>query len=136
MSAAVSLKDVQVAAGDRVLLDVPRLAIEQGERVAIVGPNGAGKSTLLKVIGALVEARQGRVEVLGRSLGPGDEAADRRALRRDTGLLMQGLPLMAMARNRYFMEPDGLSLDMGAFVAGLEYSAGIKAEITGKPAPS
>jgi len=49
---------------------------------------------------------------------------------------MQGLPLMAMARNRYFMEPDGLSLDMGAFVAGLEYSAGIKAEITGKPAPS
>jgi len=51
-------------------------------------------------------------------------------------LLMQGLPLMAMARNRYFMEPDGLSLDMGAFVAGLEYSAGVKAEITGKPAPA
>lgn len=51
-------------------------------------------------------------------------------------LLMQGLPLMAMARNRYFMEPDGLSLDMGAFVAGLEYSAGVRAEITGKPAPA
>jgi HAD superfamily hydrolase (TIGR01458 family) len=51
-------------------------------------------------------------------------------------LLMQGLPLMAMARNRYFMEPDGLSLDMGAFVAGLEYSAGVTAEITGKPAPA
>ncbi|AXS81587.1 TIGR01458 family HAD-type hydrolase [Dechloromonas sp. HYN0024] len=51
-------------------------------------------------------------------------------------LLMQGVPLMAMARNRYFMEGDGLSLDMGAFVAGLEFSAGIKAEITGKPALS
>ena len=51
-------------------------------------------------------------------------------------LLMDGVPLMAMARNRYFMEPDGLSLDMGAFVAGLEYSAGISAEITGKPAPA
>lgn len=51
-------------------------------------------------------------------------------------LLMQGMPLMAMARNRYFMEADGLSMDMGAFVAGLEYSAGIKAEITGKPAPA
>ncbi|MFZ2971907.1 MAG: TIGR01458 family HAD-type hydrolase [Ferribacterium limneticum] len=51
-------------------------------------------------------------------------------------LLMEGLPLMAMARNRYFMESDGLSLDMGAFVAGLEYSAGITAEITGKPAPA
>ncbi len=94
MSAAVCLNDVQVVVGNRVLLDVPRLAIEPGERVAIVGPNGAGKSTLLKLIGALVEAHQGRVEVLGRSLGPGDEAADRRALRRDTGLLMQGLHLV------------------------------------------
>ncbi len=51
-------------------------------------------------------------------------------------LLMEGVPLMAMARNRYFMEPDGLSMDMGAFVAGLEYSAGVSAEITGKPAAS
>jgi HAD superfamily hydrolase (TIGR01458 family) len=57
-------------------------------------------------------------------------------LNRAFRLLMTGLPLMAMARNRYFMEPDGLSLDMGAFVAGLEYSAGVKAEITGKPAPA
>ena len=49
-------------------------------------------------------------------------------------LVMQGLPLLAMARNRYFMEADGLSLDMGAYVAGLEYSTGVKAEIVGKPA--
>jgi HAD superfamily hydrolase (TIGR01458 family) len=51
-------------------------------------------------------------------------------------LLLQRLPLLAMARNRYFMEPDGMSIDMGAFVAGLEYSAGVTAEITGKPAPA
>lgn len=57
-------------------------------------------------------------------------------LNRAFRLLMDGIPLMAMARNRYFMEPDGLSLDMGAFVAGLEYSTGIQAEITGKPAPA
>ncbi len=94
MSAAARLEDVQVVAGERVLLDVPRLAIEPGERVAIVGPNGAGKSTLLKLIAGLVETRQGHVEVLGRLLGPGNEAADRRALRRDTGLLMQGLHLV------------------------------------------
>lgn len=49
-------------------------------------------------------------------------------------LVMQGLPLLVMARNRYFMETDGLSLDMGAYVAGLEYSTGVKAEIVGKPA--
>lgn len=91
--------------GGRVLLDVPRLHLGMGERVAVVGPNGAGKSTLLKLVGGLVQAQQGRVQVLGRSIGPGgsspvvDEhaagAAERRALRRDTGLLMQGLHLVS-----------------------------------------
>ena len=105
MTPAVRLEDVQVAVGGRVLLEVPRLAIESGERVAIIGPNGAGKSTLLRLIGALVEARRGRVEVLGRSIAPGGEAdgghvrqplspQERRALRCDTGLLLQGLHLV------------------------------------------
>jgi HAD superfamily hydrolase (TIGR01458 family) len=49
-------------------------------------------------------------------------------------LLMAGLPLIAMARNRYFKEPDGMTLDLGAFVAALEYGAGVTAEIVGKPA--
>ncbi|HEX5393750.1 MAG TPA: TIGR01458 family HAD-type hydrolase [Rhodocyclaceae bacterium] len=48
--------------------------------------------------------------------------------------LMGGLPLIAMARNRYYMDGDGLALDMGAYVVGLEYCAGVKAEIVGKPA--
>lgn len=49
-------------------------------------------------------------------------------------LVMRGLPFIAMARNRHFKEEGGLSLDMGAFVAGLEYSTGVQAEIAGKPA--
>ena len=105
MTAAVDLESVRVSAGDRLVLDVPRLTVATGERVAIVGPNGAGKSTLLKLIGGLVEAQQGRVEVLGLSLSPADGPAPRvpcarasaqvrRALRLDTGLLMQGLHLV------------------------------------------
>jgi len=57
------------------------------------------------------------------------------SLNRVFRLLMQGLPFIVMARNRYFMEKDGLTLDMGAFVAGLEYSSGRTAEVVGKPAP-
>ncbi len=49
-------------------------------------------------------------------------------------LLMDGLPLIAMARNRYFKDPDGLTLDMGAYVTALEYGAGVQAEVVGKPA--
>ena len=55
-------------------------------------------------------------------------------LNRAFRLLMDGAPFIAMARNRYFKEADGLSLDMGAFVTGLEFSSGTGAEIVGKPA--
>jgi phosphonate transport system ATP-binding protein len=100
MTAVVALEGVRVMAGSRVLLEVPRLHIDEGERVAVVGPNGAGKSTLLKLVGALLPAHQaateGRMQVLGRVFDPhrGAPGADRRALRRETGLLMQGLHLV------------------------------------------
>lgn len=90
---AVSLQGVRLAIGHRVLLDVPRLAIAPGERVALVGPNGAGKSTLLKLMGGLATPTQGAVQVLGldrQSMG----SHARRSLRRDIGLLMQGLHLV------------------------------------------
>ncbi|MFT4171076.1 MAG: TIGR01458 family HAD-type hydrolase [Rhodocyclaceae bacterium] len=48
--------------------------------------------------------------------------------------LMDGLPLIVMARNRYFREADGFTLDMGAYVTGLEFSAGVTATVVGKPA--
>ncbi len=50
-------------------------------------------------------------------------------------LLIQGFPFIAMGKNRYFMQHDGLSIDAGAFVTALEYAADTKAIITGKPDP-
>ncbi|MCU0919643.1 MAG: phosphonate ABC transporter ATP-binding protein [Methylibium sp.] len=93
MTPAVRLDGVHVAVGNRVLLEVPHLAIAPGERVAVVGPNGAGKSTLLKLIGGLAMPTQGSAQVLGldrQLMG----SRERRSLRRDTGLLMQGLHLV------------------------------------------
>lgn len=43
------------------------------------------------------------------------------------------VPLIAMGANRYYQAADGLNLDMGAFVAALEYASRRKAEFTGKP---
>ncbi len=48
-------------------------------------------------------------------------------------LLLDGAPLLAVGRNRYFREDDGLSLDAGPFVAALEYAADVRAEVLGKP---
>lgn len=51
-------------------------------------------------------------------------------------LLMQGAPLLAINRNRYFADGQALSLDAGPFVAALEYAAGVEAEVIGKPQPA
>lgn len=50
--------------------------------------------------------------------------------------VMQGAALVAMHRNRYWRSGSGLRLDIGAFVAGLEYAAGVSATVCGKPNPT
>jgi ABC-type multidrug transport system ATPase subunit len=58
-------------------LDGVDLAIEQGETVALFGSNGAGKTTLLNVLGGLLRATEGRIEVFGVAL-PGGPPSRRR----------------------------------------------------------
>jgi ATP-binding cassette subfamily B protein len=53
--------------GPRVLTDVT-LAIEPGERLALVGPTGAGKSTLAKLVARLYDPTVGRVTFGGVDL--------------------------------------------------------------------
>ena len=48
--------------------------------------------------------------------------------------LMNGAKLVAMHRNKYWQTEDGLRMDIGAFVAGLEYVSGCQAVVIGKPA--
>jgi HAD superfamily hydrolase (TIGR01458 family) len=48
--------------------------------------------------------------------------------------LMDGAELIALQKNRFWMTPDGLSLDVGPFVAALEYAARRDALVVGKPA--
>lgn len=47
--------------------------------------------------------------------------------------LLSGAVLVAMHRNKYWQNAGGLHVDIGAFIAGLEYVSESKAVITGKP---
>jgi HAD superfamily hydrolase (TIGR01458 family) len=49
-------------------------------------------------------------------------------------LLKSGAPLVAMHRNLYWQTRDGLSLDAGPYILGLEQSLGVHATVVGKPA--
>lgn len=57
------------------------------------------------------------------------------SLNRAFQLCMKGAPLIAIGKNRYFKTEEELQLDSGAFIAALEWAAGIDAVIVGKPAP-
>ncbi|OYX89699.1 MAG: lauroyl acyltransferase, partial [Novosphingobium sp. 35-62-5] len=48
MSALLSLRDVWVEYGDRIVLEKVDLDVTAGSFVSVVGPSGAGKSTFLR----------------------------------------------------------------------------------------
>lgn len=47
--------------------------------------------------------------------------------------LLEGAELVALQKNRYWRSGDGLALDAGPFVVGLEYAASVEATVVGKP---
>ena len=51
-------------------------------------------------------------------------------------LALKGVPLVALHRNLRYRTADGLALDMGAFIVGLEAASGTEIPIVGKPAPA
>jgi HAD superfamily hydrolase (TIGR01458 family) len=78
----------------------------------------------------LDEVEDGAEAVIVGDLG---EAFAYHVLNRAFRMLMSGAELVALQKNRYWLTPDGLSLDVGAFVAALEYAAGTEAVVVGKP---
>ena len=50
--------------------------------------------------------------------------------------LMNGARLVALHKGRYWETAEGLTMDIGAFVAGLEYVSGVDATVVGKPSAS
>jgi HAD superfamily hydrolase (TIGR01458 family) len=51
-------------------------------------------------------------------------------------MLINGATLIALHKDRYTQQSDGLWLEFGAFVAGLEYATGQDALVIGKPSPA
>jgi HAD superfamily hydrolase (TIGR01458 family) len=75
---------------------------------------------------------QARVDVV--LVGGAGPEFSYQALNRAFGHLQDGAALVAMHRGMYWRTSDGLALDSGAFVAGLEQAAGVEAVVVGKPA--
>jgi ATP-binding cassette subfamily C protein LapB len=87
----IRLQDVQFAyKGSRSGLNIPRLEIRPGERVAIIGGIGSGKSTLLRLMAGLYAPEQGAITIGGLDMGHIAEDV----LRRHIGYLPQDTRLL------------------------------------------
>ncbi|MEJ0040395.1 MAG: type I secretion system permease/ATPase [Gammaproteobacteria bacterium] len=76
-------------AGQRPALEVGRLEIRAGEKIAVLGRMGAGKSTLLQILAGLHAPQRGHITLDSLELGLIDPAD----VRRDMGLLTQNARL-------------------------------------------
>ena len=86
---AIRMTGVEVRYPDRLALDGVDLAVDAGERVALIGGNGAGKSTLLRVAAGTLAPTAGHVELLDQPL----TGLSRMAIARRLGVVPQAAAL-------------------------------------------
>jgi phosphonate transport system ATP-binding protein len=94
---AVVLRDVRFryAKDGPPVLAIDHLAIDPGERIAVVGPSGSGKTTLLRLLNGSLRVASGEAVVLGQQLLPGRRQG--RAQRRRVGMIYQDFALVERA---------------------------------------
>ncbi len=59
----ISVKNVTLSFGKRVLFDEVNLNFLKGNCYGVIGANGAGKSTFLKILSGEIEPNKGTVEI-------------------------------------------------------------------------
>jgi NitT/TauT family transport system ATP-binding protein len=110
LSALLSLRDIWVEYGDKIVLERVNLDIEAGSFVSIIGPSGAGKSSLLRVILGQEVPTRGTLLLDGTPLKP--ECGP------DRGVVFQRysvFPHLSVLRNTVF----GLECAQAPFTARL-----------------
>jgi ATP-binding cassette subfamily C protein len=78
--AALSMRNVQVRFGERVVLDQINLTLPIPGLLAVVGRSGTGKSTLMHALLGLVEPSAGSIQLGSYELGSAPLSAWRRAI--------------------------------------------------------
>ena len=82
------------------------------------------------------EADEKGSEAAAVVIGDSPEEATYDNLNRAFRLIRGGAQLIGMHKNRWWLTPAGPTLDSGAYVAGLEYAASVRALVLGKPSPA
>jgi phospholipid/cholesterol/gamma-HCH transport system ATP-binding protein len=87
-SPAVSVRNLRMGYGARVLLDNASFDVQRGEIVVLLGGSGCGKSSLMKNIIGLYQPMAGDILIAGRSIVTAG-ADERKQLQRKLGVMYQ-----------------------------------------------
>lgn len=88
-----------------------------------------------EVLGDFQEFKQSNTDAKAVVIGDIGNAWTYDLLNNVFRLVMNGAELVALHRNKFWQTEAGLQMDIGAFVAGLEYVTGKTATVMGKPSP-
>lgn len=128
---AAKLADLGFAVADEELVTPAALAVrhcrERGHERVLLLMRDEVKADLA----GLEEVTAGAQAVIVGDLG---EAFVHAVLDHAFREVMAGAELIALQKNRFWLRGDGLSLDVGPFVAALEYATAREAYVVGKPA--
>lgn len=89
MTVAISIQDLEVAAGGRKILGPVSLQAHAGEHILVVGPSGCGKTTLLRALAGFAQPFSGTIELFGEPASHG-RVQQLAPAQRGIGMLFQG----------------------------------------------
>lgn len=128
----LSVSDVTVAFGDKVVLENLSLDVKRGEILGFVGASGSGKSVLLRTVLGLNKKRSGTIKLFGTDLDKASEA-ERMRLDMRVGVLFQhGALFSALTVMENIQVPMREYLDLPK--ALMDELALLKIELVGLPA--
>lgn len=111
----------------RSALDLPKLRVQPGEKIAVLGRMGAGKSTLLQLLGGMYRPTSGSIQLDGTDLS----LIDPLDVRRDVGLLAQNSNLFHGTIRENLVMGRPMSTDR-ELIEALRMSGGL-ALVQGRP---
>ncbi|WIO75186.1 ATP-binding cassette domain-containing protein [Porticoccaceae bacterium LTM1] len=110
-SPLISLDQVQVGYGEKLILNRIHLNLQPGARIGLLGPNGAGKSTLIKLLAGQLQPQSGEL-VRGGNLAVGYFAQHQ-----VEALDMQASPLLHLQR----IAPQASEQQLRDFLGGFAF---------------
>lgn len=84
----ITLKELQKVIGNKTVIDIPALSVQEGEIVALVGSAGSGKETILELLTGRIRPTMGKIRIADI-----DPALDKREFSRRVGVLFAENPL-------------------------------------------